>query len=393
MNKPRVGILGGGQLARMLCLEGHKLNLEMHVLSGAANDPAAQVTQHWHAGDLENSKDLQNFFSKVDVVTFESEFLSQKVLLEAEAHSKIELHPRVGLISELSDRLKQKAWLERFDIPTSRFSGLLSKEDVFQFLQGGGTNHLGTKNYVTVFKKRRFGYDGYGTVILKGEEKIKTWVQTHQDTLSDYIIEDFQKFKRELAVQFAISRNGDVMIYPLIEWKAQDSRCLWVKGPTKTRFTSPFNQLLKKIKVALLKSGYVGVIAFELFETQKGLVVNEAAPRVHNSAHYTLEALAMNQFKAHLCSVLGYALPLKPKLVSNGFAMMNILGRSSSTHSKPSKKSSRDMHPEFAEDVFVHWYGKGDFREGRKMGHITCLAKNSNQALQLALKTRGKMQF
>lgn len=375
----RIGILGGGQLARMLCIEGFKMGYEMHVLSASASDPAAQVTRFWHPGDINNAQDVKKFFSSVDVATFESEFLNEKVLLEAEAASRIELHPSVHLISQMSDRLKQKAWLERFCIPTSAFAGLLTTSDVYAFINRNSKNlkRSANKNCVAVFKKRRFGYDGNGTFIIRDKKQLLKWLTDNEKHLSEYIVEDFQPFKRELAVQFAVNRKGEILTFPLVEWQAQDSRCLWVKGPTTTKFKNEYHKMVKQITRALVENRYVGVIAFELFETSRGLMVNEVAPRVHNSAHYSLDALPMNQFKAHLCAITGQILPKKMLLLTKGFAMVNILGCQNGS--------------DVTGRAFTHWYGKQELRVGRKMGHLTVLSDSSARALKEALHIRKSL--
>lgn len=389
----RVGVLGGGQLARMLCIEGFKMGFEMHVLSSADNDPAAQVTRHWHQGDLNNVQDVKKFLAAVDIATFESEFLSEKVLLDAQATTNIELQPRIHLITELSDRLKQKAWLERFQIPTSPFAGLLTTSDVYTFInrRTKAANRSSKHHPIAVFKKRRMGYDGYGTFIIRDKKHLLKWLAENEKHLSQYIIEDYQPFKRELAVQFAVNRQGEVLTFPLVEWQAENSRCLWVKGPAITKFKSMYKKILKQLIHALVESHYVGVIAFELFETSRGLIINEVAPRVHNSAHYTLDTLSMNQFKAHLYAVAGLPLPQKISLLNKGFAMVNILADKNlpgQNNAPIDFKTDVTDQNNVTSNAFIHWYGKNEYREGRKMGHLTVLCNSRERALKEALRLR-----
>lgn len=366
IHSKRVGILGGGQLARMLCLEGFKMGLEMHVLSTSPHDPAAQVTKFWHQGDPQNSYDTESFFQKVDVVTCESEFLDERVLLGAEAHASACHFPSPRILNEFSDRLKQKTWLERFQIPTADFAPLSEKNHALSFADC----HRGR----VVIKKRRFGYDGYGTFILKTRAQLNRWLKVNENELTDYIIEDYVPFRRELAIQLAINHNKEVTVFPLVEWRAEEAKCLWVKGPIQHPKLKP---LLKKISEALKRTGYIGLIAFEIFETRKGLTINEVAPRVHNSGHYTIEACVLNQFSAHLRAILNAPLPDLPGLHTKGFAMINLIGRGSSAPqlSWPDKAA-------------LHWYGKGENRKGRKMGHLTILDQSPDRALREALKLR-----
>lgn len=361
----KVGVLGGGQLARMLILEGHKLGLEMHVLSASPDDPAAQVTSHWHKGDVGNVAHVQAFFKNVDVATFESEFLSEKTLSQAQSASQIEIQPNIKLIDKLSDRLEQKIWLEKHGIATAAFAAVSQKSDVYAFLRA-------QKGQSLVFKKRRFGYDGFGTFIIKERRQLETWLDENQLPLKEFIVEQYVPFKRELAVQIAINARKEIHLFPLVQWKAENSKCLWVKGPATA---SGLTRILRKMVKGLKDSNYVGLAAFELFETSGGLLVNEMAPRVHNSGHYSLEGLALNQFSAHLHAILNLPLSPKAKLVSPGFAMLNLIGQSTN--------SPVLIAPD---KVSLHWYGKKENRAGRKMGHVTALGSTPEKALREVLK-------
>lgn len=371
INPIKVGILGGGQLARMLCEEGFKIGLEMHVLCPSPDEPAAQVTRHWHQGDTSSLRDVENFYKSVDIVTLESEFLEQKILLHAEASSGRPTFPTPRLIDEFSDRLKQKTWLESFRIPTASFSGLSTPQDALAF--------YGKHKRGLVFKKRRFGYDGYGTFILKDKSAITSWLKKNSESLRDYIVEEFTPFHRELALQIAINAKKEILIFPLVEWQAENAKCLWVKGPTRGKGLGP---LTMKIVRALKETGYVGLVAFEIFETSKGLVINEVAPRVHNSGHATLEACAVNQFSAHLRAILNWPLPKTPHLQAKGFAMLNLIGQ-----------SDGPVYWKVPDKANLHWYGKRENRPGRKMGHITSLATNPNAALREVLRMRKDFQL
>ncbi|MCB0350301.1 MAG: ATP-grasp domain-containing protein [Bdellovibrionales bacterium] len=352
----------------MLTIEGFKMGHEMHVLSSSAEDPAAQVTRFWHEGDIKNPTAIKAFLKQVDVTTIESEFLAESILKDREIISNRSLCPSAQAISIFADRFDQKNWLEKHRIPTSSFSGLLTKIEAYAFL-----NSKKNRDSV-VFKKRHFGYDGFGTFIVHGRKKIEAWLNKHSQNLSQYIIEDFIKFKRELAIQIAINEKKEVCFFPLVEWKAENSKCLWVKGPAKAKNLNP---IVKKITHGLQEMNYVGLIAFEFFDTPSGLIVNEVAPRVHNSGHYSLEALAFNQFRAHLCAITNQPLPKKPIPFSKAFAMYNLIGETNKT---PILSNS--------ENVSLHWYGKSENRTGRKMGHLTALGTTPDLALKKLLTAK-----
>jgi 5-(carboxyamino)imidazole ribonucleotide synthase len=376
--KRRVGLLGGGQLARMLALEGARMGLEMHVLSSSPSDPAAQVTSHWMKGDLSDTVALTEFFKRVDFVTIESEFIDPGVVLAAEAESGRNLTPALRLVAELSDRLKQKTWLENFKIPTSPFTALLKPMDAESFFATTGE----TRDRGVVLKKRRFGYDGYGTFIVRSQKELETWLIENSAHVNDFIVEKFVPFRRELALQFAINGHGQICEFPLVEWRARNSKCHWVQGPVTLPASRRLNGLKKKIRRALVTSGYVGFIAFELFDTGREILVNEVAPRVHNSAHHSLESLCLNQFSAHLRAIMNLDLPQQPAPASKGFAMVNLIGTSEQEPLLPARAVN---------EVFFHWYGKSENRLGRKMGHMTRLADKGPEALKKLLTLEKKM--
>lgn len=374
-------MLGGGQLARMLVIEGARLGLEMHVMSSASDDPAAQVCRNWYSGELSDAARVAEFFKRVDFVTLESEFLDAEVIAEAEKLSKKAMTPALSIISLLSDRLTQKKWLVEAKLQTSHFRALgrgsLGRAELEDFFANSKSG--------VVVKKRRFGYDGFGTYILRTEQDLEAFLAEYGSSLDEFIAEEFIKFKRELAIQIAISRSGQVCEFPLVEWRARDSKCWWVKGPV----THPrIAKALPALRRALLKSKYVGVIAFEFFDTGRELLVNEVAPRVHNSGHYSIEALPMNQFSAHLCSIVGLNLP-KKLMTAEGFAMLNLIG----SRNGDSKNLDLAAVSKSSAHAKLHWYGKKELRPGRKMGHLTALAKSGEVALKTLLAIEKKIRL
>jgi 5-(carboxyamino)imidazole ribonucleotide synthase len=372
----KIGVLGGGQLARMLYLEGQSMGLSVHVLSESKDDPAAQVCQYWHRGNPNEISALRKFLKEMDYVTFESEFINADTLSKATANPTknhtIKIFPKIKDIALFSDRLSQKSWLKKFNIPTAQFQSLKNSDDVLKFqpnLQKG-----------IVIKARRNGYDGKGTYIIRNKQQLNNWLKLNASKISEFIIEDYIPFHRELAVQFAVNQKKEVCVFPLVEWQAENSQCNWVMGPIKP--SQKCQALIRKISSALKKSNYVGFIAFELFEYKGSVLVNEVAPRVHNSAHYTIEALNLNQFQAHLSSVLNYKLPKNPQLIAPGFAMLNLIGGKFNN-----KKISLLEQTALINKTYIHWYGKKDAKVGRKMGHLTSLANLPQNALRELFKT------
>ena len=349
----------------MLALRGHSLGLEIHVLSASSDDPAAQVVRHHHKGDVGSETDLRKFLSSVDVATFESEFLDSELLSQISAYTKVPIFPEPGLMGLIQDRLNQKELLLLNKLPTAQFSLINSVEDAEVALKVFKGKY--------VLKQRRFGYDGYGTFIIDGKKALKAVADKIAKDQNGFIAEEFIPFKRELALMAARNRSGEITLLPLVETHQENSRCLWVKGPLKHPALGKLNKGLKQF---LKNMNYVGVMGVELFETRKGLLINELAPRVHNSGHYSLDALEEDQFTLHLKAILGLdASNVKP--LSRGFAMLNLLGAHSKT---PSWQIPEDLH--------FHWYGKSENRPGRKMGHLTALGSSADAALKKLLSAR-----
>lgn len=357
INGKTIGIIGGGQLAKMLSQSAQKMGAQAHIYSENTLDPAATVTAFHTKASLKNYKKIEAWSKQFDVVTFESEFIELDQI-RFKKHA-----PNTKSMMLLRDRLTQKQLLQKFKIPTSPF--LEPQAD---------STFTGAK----VLKQRLFGYDGYGTVICKNKKSYDEFISSKLAART-WIEEDFIPFKRELAFSIARTKENKFCVLPLVETFQKDSKCFWVKGPIENKKLTP---LISKAKKLLTHLNYTGIIAFELFETKGGeLIVNEVAPRVHNSAHYSIEGLPLSQFDVHILAILNQKLPSKVT-PHTPFAMVNLIGKSKV---KPKLTSI----PSGA----LHWYGKLENRPGRKMGHITVLNKTANKALSLALKAEKDQQI
>ena len=371
--KSHVGILGDGQLARMMMLEAHKMGLLSTALTHSVKSSAAQVgSYHILSSSSLNINDLtlfSDFISKSPhpVLTIESEFIDPELLIELQNRRSIKIYPKPEHLREMRDRLFQKKLLKKFRIPTSPLLEIRDLKDVEELMN---EKYPPNPRKGIVLKKRLFGYDGYGTLILSKNDYKEQFPQNFSPR--DWIAEDFVLFRKEMAISFAINPRGQVCDFPAVETYQSNSKCLWVKGPITEN--KGLNVLRKDLTRMLQDLNYVGFITFEIFLTQKGdYLVNEVAPRVHNSAHYSLEALYLNQFKAHLLTILDFDIPEKAQVISP-FAMYNIIGE---WH-----KNLAHL-PEGHNQHFLHWYGKEDTRPGRKMGHITTLSSTSEEALRI----------
>ncbi len=369
----KVGLLGGGQLARMLALKGHEMGLEVSVLSPSAQDPAAQVCGRWQQGDSARPEDLKQFLQQVDVATFESEFVRASSLNSLSPSLRRKLSPKPELMIQLQDRLSQKNLLLQHKLPTAPFESPQSREQAAEALKEFGGR--------MILKKRLFGYDGYGTFAIK---KARDLQSIPAPVFSDpgLIAESWVPFDRELALLSVRNVRGQVQHFPLVESHQVDKRCLWVRGPMPPKRPQALQSLKRGIARFLDSIDYVGVMAFELFEVQGSLMINEIAPRVHNSAHYSLNALTLDQFSAHWRALLNWELN-RPQSLYPGFAMLNLLGQS---RQAPSWKP-------LPQDISLHWYGKTENRPGRKMGHINAGGRSAQRALNRLFKVRKDFQL
>ena len=363
----KIGIVGGGQLARMLALAGMSQGLEVHILSLEPTDPAAQVTGHWHRGNPEFPQDLEKFCQNLDYLTFESEFYPMAGYLKLEnSCPKLKIFPHPRNLQILQDRASQKALLDEYKVPTSpwiKVSHLADLHTAADLFPDG-----------FVLKKRQGGYDGYGTFFYEGDHD---FTEIAQKLPGEFIAEKTVPFQRELAISVFRSQDGSVVFFPWVETRQMQGRCDFVVGPVQPKSSKKVDAFLKKIKTLLRDINYIGAIAFEVFEVDSDLIVNEVAPRVHNSAHYSQEALSQSQFSLHLQAGLGMQLD-EVKLLQKNFCMVNLIGQGGNQLQRPGKLEGR-----------LHWYGKLQSREGRKMGHINYVGSESReQLLKKALKER-----
>lgn len=366
-----LGILGGGQLARMLVLKAPPLGLTPFVFSPSKKDPAAQVCINWIKGGIKETEKLKAFLKKIEILTFESELINasliEKILPKG---NKLHIAPSLKILGQIQNRLYQKKLLQSHNLPTADFLSLSSKaaKSKLNKLENIRTlnkmwDHLGP----FVLKTREGGYDGYGTFPFTEKNQIKNF----KFFKGDYIAEAFIPFKRELAISAARNKR-EIIFTPLVETFQEQSRCLWVRGPVNHK---KINRLKEKISRFLNAINYHGLIAFELFDTGSHLLINELAPRVHNSGHYSLNAMNEDQFTLHLKAILD--LPLQPPKSSEGFAMLNLLGG----REEEKWKSFKKFH--------FHWYGKTLIRPGRKMGHVNSVGKTPKEALNKLIKPKS----
>ena len=356
-----VGIVGAGQLGRMLALAGYPLGVRCLFLDRGADSPGAQVAPSL-IGDLEDPALLAELASRSDVVTFDWENISGSALKPLEKITRVR-PPRAAL--EVSqDRLAEKALFTRLKIPVAAHCAIDSSEDLVRAIEKIGLPG--------VLKTRRLGYDGKGQYVLHAAEDLdKAWAAIGGAGL---IYEKFQNFSREVSLVGARSASGQTVFYPLSSNTHAGGILRYSIAPfISARLEHSARLYLKRVMNAL---GYIGVLTIEFFVVRGSLVANEMAPRVHNSGHWTIEGCVTSQFENHLRAVCD--MPLGSTRALGHTAMINFLGL------MPDRERLLAI-----DGLTYHDYGKTP-RPGRKLGHCTILKrlpKERDKALSNTLKS------
>jgi len=339
-----IGIMGGGQLGRMLSQAASRLGFSCHIFCPEDHGPAAQVSARHTKADYTDGDAVRAFASACDVVTYE--FENVPALSAAIAASVTPMHPNLQALETTQDRLSEKTFIrDTAQVPVSNFRAL---ETVFDLRRA--VRVLGLP---AVLKTRRLGYDGKGQFIIRTEADIDTaWEALGA---APTIIEAFVPFVREVSIVAARNVAGDIAAYPLIE-NLHKNHILHTSVAPAPNDNGAARALAVKILEAL---NYVGVLAVEFFELEDGaLWVNEIAPRVHNSGHWTQDAGCVDQFELHIRAICGW--PLGATTPQHPVTMTNLIG------------DDVNQWHHYASDPqsYIHLYGKTDPRPGRKMGHI-----------------------
>lgn len=366
-----VGVIGGGQLAWMMAKAAPSLGIQLTVQTPHASDPAAALANQVILADLTDIDATRQLAATCDVITFENEFVDLEALGRLAAQG-IQFRPSLKALAPLLDKYEQRSYLQRLGLPVPAFAKITPDTDPlaagFQF--------------PLVVKSRRHGYDGQGTFILKDAPALKAFwqQQSHsQDVGERFLVEAFVPFERELAAIAARSATGDLALYPLVETHQVDQVCRWVIAPAD--LTASVRSEIEAIAQTLLENlGAIGVFGIELFLTPENKVlVNEIAPRTHNSGHFTLDACPTSQFEQHLRAVANRPLGATT-LQAQGAVMVNLLGFETSQGDYLDKRQQMAAIPQ----TFVHWYGKTQSHPGRKLGHVTVLLDSRQEALAVA---------
>lgn len=344
-----VGILGGGQLGRMLAMAAARLGLKSAIYAPESDSPAFQVCDAHVVGSYTDHETLRAFANSVDVVTYEFENVPGDAASVLSALRSVRPSPKALIV--IQDRFAEKSFAQSVGIRTTPFAPVDSDASLEQALASVGTP--------SVLKTSRLGYDGKGQRMVRSPADLrKAWDELHRVPC---ILEGFVKFTRELSLVAARGTDGSVACYDLVENRHENHILRTTLAPA--RANARIKADARHIAETLLGAfDYVGVMAVEMFETDKGeLLVNEIAPRVHNSGHWTTDACFTSQFEQHIRAVCGW--PLGDTTRHCDAVMTNLLGFETSDWQSLARQPNAGLH----------LYGKNGARDGRKMGHVTRL--------------------
>ncbi len=370
---PTIGILGGGQLGKMMAAAAVRMGVDVHLLSPKPAGPMAPYA-HTVVDDWTDPDVLAGFAAPCDVITVESEWAPAAQMAEVLPPGTA-LWPRPETIDTISHKGVQKTRLADAGLPVPAFRRCPMLDDALD-----AADELG---YPVVLKMYRGSYDGYGNATVDSPDALRdNWSDLADD--DGLMVEAFMEFERELAVQVARRPDGEQVVYPVAHTVQRNHRCHAVVVPAELD-ASVSEEAQHVAQAAVDAVDGVGLTAVELFEMPDGaILVNELAPRPHNTGHYSIEGAYTSQFENHVRAILGWPLG-STDLRAPVAVMVNVLGRREST--PPQIRGLQDALA--VPGATVHVYGKPDVRPNRKMGHVTVTGTDRNDVYQRAEEAAG----
>jgi 5-(carboxyamino)imidazole ribonucleotide synthase len=360
----KLGILGGGQLGRMLIQEAINYNLTTLILDPDTDAPCKHIANYFECGSITDFDTVYNFGKKADIITIEIEKVNIEALEQLEKEGK-HVYPQSRVIRLIQDKGVQKQFFKENDIPTAPFQLVNSKAEMLN----------SNIPFPYMLKQRKDGYDG------KGVMKINHTADVENAFEGPCLIEELVDFEKEIAVIVARNPNGDVKTFPLVEmeFNAEANLVEFLISP------STYPEVIQERAEVIAKNiasslNITGLLAVEMFITRDGnILVNELAPRPHNSGHHTIEGNYVSQFEQHLRAI--FNLPLGDTRAINNAVMINLLGEKN--HNGVAKYHGLEKIMAI-DGVYVHLYGKKYTKPFRKMGHITVVDQNRESAIEKA---------
>jgi len=369
--RQKIGVIGGGQLAWMMAIAARHLGIELTVQAASPDDSAVNAADRVIYGDVADAIATAKLAEHCQAITFENEFVDLVALQKLSEHGLLFL-PRLETLAIAVDKLKQRQHFRDRHIPTPEFYSVDSEAELL-----AAADHLG---YPLVLKARRHGYDGKGTWVIKNQIELRSaWESMHR---APAIAEAFIPFEREIAVIAARSQSGEIVIYPVVETLQTNQVCRRTIAPARigAKVSEKVVTIAKQIVNTL---DAVGVFGIEFFLTAEDEIsVNEIAPRTHNSGHYTIEGCQTSQFEQLLRVVSGRPLG-NVSMVAPVAVMVNLLGFEDASGVDADYLEKRKAIASFP-NTHIHWYGKKQSSDGRKLGHVTILAETYGVAIDIS---------
>ncbi len=368
----KLGILGGGQLGKMLLYETRKWDIYTKVLDTSEEAPCKIACNDFVVGSLLDFDTVYNFGKDVDVLTIEIENVNVDALEKLEGEG-IKVYPPTKSLRIIQNKANQKLFYVDNNIPTANFQRFAYKSEITDSFNNGALQ------FPFIWKAAQFGYDGQGVKV------VRSLTDLNELPAGECIAEEMVHFKNELAVIVARSSNGEVKTYPVVEMEfhPEANQVEYVLCPARID-----DEVAKKAQEIALKVSekiqQVGLLAVELFQTQNDtILVNEVAPRPHNSGHYSIEASYTNQFEQHIRAILGLPLGITDSKVAG--IMVNLVGEEGHTGDVVYENLDTIIKKH---GVTPHIYGKKQTRPFRKMGHVTIVNKNIERAREIAQQVK-----
>jgi len=364
MSIKRVGVIGGGQLAWMMASAAEKLGIELVVQTPNQDDPAVAIASKTIFAAVDDATATATLAARCDVVTFENEFVDLQALAPL-AEQGVCFRPGLQVLSPLLDKYHQRCYLQQIGLPVPKFATLENISDPWQF--------------PLALKSRRHGYDGQGTFIIQDADALQRTLTSFAGKQTSFLVEEFVPFVKELAIIAARSPSGEIVTYPVVETQQKNQVCHRVIAPAdiSPELTSQIGEIACSLLNNLQAVGIFGIELFLLGDRQ--VLLNEIAPRTHNSGHFSIDACECSQFEQHLRAVCN--LPLgSTALLSPGAVMVNLLGYEDAENDYLVKRQQIAALPQ----AYVYWYDKKTSRPGRKLGHVTVLLDRIGDAEAIA---------
>jgi len=373
----KLGIIGGGQLGKMLLQVTSKLNIKTNILDSSPDSPCKNLCNEFSLGKLMDYDTIYKFGKKCNVITYEIEHINVEALLKLESEGVV-VNPSPSILKIIQNKNTQKKFFLKNNVPTANFWHFSSKNEFKLFLSNDEIS------FPCVWKKTKFGYDGFGVKILKSIDDISELPD------SEFIIEEYIPFQKELATTIARNDSGQVEVFPIVEMSFNDesNQVEYVICPAQISSENMIQA--KKTALSVSKSfGHTGILAVEMFLTKDNKVlVNEVAPRPHNSAHYSIEACMSSQFDQHIRSILN--LPLGCSKSNINAIMVNLVGEKNFSGLVNYKGLEESMK---FDNVSVHIYGKSETKPNRKMGHATILDTDLSRGIKIAKSVKKSIRI